>query len=81
MFNKIKILYTHTLPTMPSNFDKWRFSTYTGLIYLVTLYLLTLAPVQHIQSVVRPYLGKFHHQLFTAIIIILLSRLIMEFRL
>jgi hypothetical protein len=65
----------------PSNFDKWRFSTYTGLIYLVTLYLLTLMPVQHIQSVVRPYLGKYHMQIFTAVIIILLSRLIMEVRL
>ncbi len=65
---------------MPSNFDKWRFSTYTGLIYLVTLYLLTLMPVQHVQAIVRPYLGKFHQQIFTAVVIILLSRLIMEFR-
>ena len=64
----------------PSNFDKWRFSTYTGLIYLVTLYLLTLMPVQSVQAVVRPYLGKFHQQIFTAVVIILLSRLIMEFR-
>lgn len=64
----------------PSNLDKWRFSTYTGLIYLFTLFLLTLAPVQHIQSVVQPYLGKYHLQLFTAVIIILISRLIMEIR-
>lgn len=64
----------------PSNLDKWRFSTYTGLIYLFTLYLLTLLPVQHIQAVVQPYLGKYHQQLFTAVIIILLSRLIMEIR-
>lgn len=65
---------------MPSNFDKWRFSAYTGLIYLATLYLLTLMPVQRVYFVVQPYLGKYHQRLFTAIIIILLSRLIMEFR-
>jgi hypothetical protein len=64
----------------PSNLDKWRFSTYTGLIYLFTLYLLTLMPVKSIQVMVQPYLGKYHQQLFTAIIIILLSRLIMEIR-